>query len=110
MTLTNHGYTGYAVVVNKKFWDGLPPDIRAELSGAMKEATQFANDTARKDNEAALESLKKSGKIAILTLTPAERDVWKQEMTKVHREVESRVGKEIIEAIYKETGFTGASK
>jgi C4-dicarboxylate-binding protein DctP len=45
-----------------------------------------------------------------LTLTPAERDVWKREMTKVHREVESRVGKEIIEAIYKETGFTGASK
>ena len=23
-TLTNHGYIGYVVVVNKKFWDGLP--------------------------------------------------------------------------------------
>ena len=27
-TLTNHGYLGYAVIVNKKFWDGLPADIR----------------------------------------------------------------------------------
>ena len=110
MTVTNHGYTGYAVVVNKKFWDGLQPDIRAELNDAMKEASRFANDVARKDNEAALEFLKKSGKIAVLTLTPEERNVWKQEMTKVHREIEPRVGKEIIEAIYKETGFTGASK
>src|SRR6185295_11887054 len=29
--LTYHGYIGYAVIVNKKFWDGLPPDVRAGL-------------------------------------------------------------------------------
>lgn len=106
MTLTDHGYTGYAVVVNKKFWDGLPPEIRKELDSAMKDATVFANDTARKDNEAALEALKKSGRMAVLTLTPQARSEWKRAMTKVHREVEPRIGKEIIEAIYKETGFT----
>src|SRR5476651_1147156 len=26
LTLSDHGYIGYAVVVNKKFWDGLPAD------------------------------------------------------------------------------------
>ena len=31
LTLTDHGYIGYAVIVNKKFWDGLPADIRATL-------------------------------------------------------------------------------
>jgi C4-dicarboxylate-binding protein DctP len=29
-TLTNHGYIGYVVVVNKKFWEGLPADIREQ--------------------------------------------------------------------------------
>jgi C4-dicarboxylate-binding protein DctP len=29
--LTDHGYIGYAVIVNKKFWDGLPADIRTTL-------------------------------------------------------------------------------
>ena len=29
LTLTEHGYLGYAVITNKKFWDGLPADIRA---------------------------------------------------------------------------------
>ena len=31
ITMTNHGYIGYVVVVNKKFWDGLPADIRDQL-------------------------------------------------------------------------------
>ncbi len=26
LTLTNHGYLGYAVIVNKKFWDALPAE------------------------------------------------------------------------------------
>ena len=43
-TLSNHGYIGYAVIVNKKFWDGLPADIRAQLEKAMAEATDYAND------------------------------------------------------------------
>src|SRR5690606_16555565 len=37
-TLSSHGYLGYAVIVNKKFWDGLPRDIRASLEAAMLEA------------------------------------------------------------------------
>jgi TRAP-type C4-dicarboxylate transport system substrate-binding protein len=31
VTLTDHGYVGYAVIANKKFWDGLPADIRTTL-------------------------------------------------------------------------------
>ncbi|HEY1077043.1 MAG TPA: DctP family TRAP transporter solute-binding subunit, partial [Fontimonas sp.] len=34
-TLTNHGYIGYVVVVNKKFWDGLPNDVRGQLTKAL---------------------------------------------------------------------------
>jgi len=48
-TVTDHGYIGYAVIVNKKFWDGLPPDIRTMLEGAMKDATKYANDIAKKE-------------------------------------------------------------
>ena len=40
-TLSNHGYLGYAVIANKKFWDGLPADIRAQLEKAMTEATDI---------------------------------------------------------------------
>jgi TRAP-type mannitol/chloroaromatic compound transport system substrate-binding protein len=34
VTVSNHGYLGYAVIVNKKFWDGLPADIRTAAEKA----------------------------------------------------------------------------
>ena len=55
-TVTNHGYIGYVVVVNKKFWDGLPADIRAQLDKAMKEATEFGNGQSAKENDDALDA------------------------------------------------------
>ena len=108
VTLSNHGYLGYAVIVNKKFWDGLPADIRATLEGAMKDATKFANDVAKKDNDEALEAVKKSGKSELITLTPAQKSAWKKALVKVHADRESSIGKELIQSIYKQTGFDPA--
>jgi C4-dicarboxylate-binding protein DctP len=105
ITITDHGYIGYAVVVNKKFWEGLPADIRGQLTQAMADATKFTNEDALKDNEGALAKVKATGKTEILTLTKEERAVWKRTLVKVHKEMESRVGTEIIQAVYKETGF-----
>ncbi len=48
LALTSHGYDGYAVIVNRKFWEGLPPDIRKTLDDAMREATVFENDASDK--------------------------------------------------------------
>lgn len=108
MTVTDHGYTGYAVVTNRKFWEGLPPDVRAELEGAMRDATKFANDVARQDNENALTMLKGSGRMAVITLKPEERNEWKRAMVKVHQDLAPRIGKDFLEAIYRETGFEAA--
>jgi C4-dicarboxylate-binding protein DctP len=105
VTLSDHGYVGYAVIVNKKFWEGLPPDIRAALEGAMKDATKYANDIAKDENDKALAAVKATGKTQIITLTPEEKAAWKKALIVVHHENESRIGKELIENVYKETGF-----
>jgi len=107
LTLSNHHYLGYAVIVNKKFWDGLPPDIRKTLDQAMADATVYADDIAKSENEAALEAVKKSGRTEIITLTPEQKRAWKKALVKVHSEpdIESRVGRGLIQQIYKETGF-----
>jgi C4-dicarboxylate-binding protein DctP len=104
-TVTNHGYIGYAVIVNKKYWEGLPPDIRATLEGAMADATRFANDIAQKENDAALDGIRKSGRSEVITLTAAQKAAWKKALVSVHKENESRVGRETLEAVYKQTGF-----
>jgi C4-dicarboxylate-binding protein DctP len=102
---SHHGYIGYAVITNKKFWDGLPADVRSGLEAAMVEATKFANDIAKKENEDAKEKVKASGKTAIYTPTAAERAEWKKALVRVHKEMEGRIGKESIQEVYKVTGY-----
>ncbi len=104
MTVTNHGYIGYVVVVNKKFWDGLPPDIRDELSRAMKEATEYGNSQSAKENDDALQKIKESGKSEIITLTPEQNEAMRKAMMPVYKDVASRVGQPLIDEFLKETG------
>jgi C4-dicarboxylate-binding protein DctP len=105
LAMTDHGVIEYAVIANKKFWDGLPADIRSTLEGAMKDATKYANDIAKKENDDALEAVRKAGKTTILTLTADEKAQMKKALITVHKENESRVGKDTIAEVYKETGF-----
>ncbi|BAQ47901.1 MULTISPECIES: TRAP transporter substrate-binding protein [Methylobacterium] len=102
ITLSDHGYIGYAVITNKKFWDGLPAEIRTGLDKAMTEATVYANQVADKDNADALEEMKKSGKTTFVTLTPDEKAAWKAALEPVTADMAKRVGKDVIDEFQKE--------
>jgi C4-dicarboxylate-binding protein DctP len=104
VTMTNHTYSGYVVVANKPFWDGLPADIRASLETAVKEATEFNDKVAEEDNQKAIAAIKASGKTEIYTPTPAEKAMWIKAMSVVQDEMAPRVGKDLVDAIRKEAG------
>ncbi len=101
LTVTNHGYIGYAVIVNKKFWDKLPADIRVQLEAAMKEATLYADKIALQENDAALEAVKKSGKMTIHVPTDAEKAEWQRALLPVQAKMAKRIGKDLIDAVNK---------
>jgi C4-dicarboxylate-binding protein DctP len=105
VTLTDHGYIGYVVIANKKFWDALPADVRTTLEGAMKDATRYANEIAKKENDDALAAVRQSGRTQVIELTPDEKRAWKTALVKVHAEMAGRVGKSLLAEIYRETGF-----
>lgn len=107
VTVTNHGYLGYAVIVNKKFWDGLPADIRAELDGAMKSATKYANAIAQQENDKAMEAVLKSGKTTVYVPTEKERAEWRKTLLPVQKEMEGRIGKDLIASVNKEAAKLG---
>jgi C4-dicarboxylate-binding protein DctP len=104
MTMTNHGYIGYVVVANKKFWEGLPADIRTQLDKAMKEATAYGNGQSAKENDDALAEIKKAGKTEIITLTPEQDAAMRKAVDPVYADVATRVGKPLIDEFIKETG------
>jgi C4-dicarboxylate-binding protein DctP len=100
--ISDHGYVGYAVIVNKKFWDGLPADIRGELEKAMKDATDYTNSIAQKENDDALDQMRKSGRTTITTLTAEEKAAWRKALMPVYAEMAARVGKDTIAEFEKE--------
>src|ERR1700748_470596 len=62
ITVSYHAHLQYAVIVNSKFWSGLPPNIRTQLEKAMADATEYTNQIAHQENEDALAEIKKTGK------------------------------------------------
>lgn len=102
-TITNHGYLGYAVIVNKPFWEGLPADVRAALEKAMAEATSYANDIAQKENDDSLAAMKASGKTEFSVPTPEQAKAWQGAMAVVYKEMSSRVGQGLIDQIKEAT-------
>ena len=105
VTLSDHGYLGYAVIVNKKFWEGLPADIRTQLDSAMADATIFANNIAKEQNDKDLASVKASGKSELISLTPEQLAAWKAKLLPVHDKMAGRIGKDLIQEVYQATGF-----
>jgi C4-dicarboxylate-binding protein DctP len=103
VTVSNHGYLGYAVIVNKKFWDGLPADIRGQLQQAMLDATKYEKAIAQQDNDMALDAIRKSGKTTIYNLNPQEQAAWRKALLPVQKQMEDRVGKDLIGQINKAT-------
>ena len=91
------------VVTNKKFWDGLPPDIRANCEKAMKEATAYGNNQSAKENEDALADIKKTGKSEIIKLTPEQDAAMRKAVEGVYKDVAGRVGQPLIDEFLKET-------
>ena len=106
-TISNHGYLGYAVIVNKRFWDSLPPDMRTILEGAMADATTYANTIAQDENDDALQAMRASGKTQFTQLTAVETEVWRKALLPVHGEMADRVGRELIQSIYREAAKFG---
>lgn len=103
MTVTDHGYLGYAVIVNKKFWDGLPADIRGQLEAAMLDATLYEKAISQVDNDRSLEAIKKAGKTVVYNATPAELTAFRKVLLPVQQQMEGRIGKEFLQGVIKVT-------
>jgi C4-dicarboxylate-binding protein DctP len=101
LTLSQHGYLGYAVIVNKPFWDKLPADIRKTLEKAMVDATAYEREIAQKENDDALAAVRRAGTTQVHVLPLEERIKWWKALLPVHKEFEDKIGRDMIQAAYR---------
>jgi len=102
ITVSYHAHLQYSVIVNSKFWNGLPADVRIKLEKAMDEATDYTNSIAVQENEDALAEIKKSGKTTLHYLNEDQRKAWQAAMRPTYAWAKGRVGQEVLDILAKE--------
>ena len=96
MTISNHGYLGYAVMVNQSFWASLSPDIQQKLTEAMAEATAWNHQQATEMNEKQLAFLQDNTDLQVHELTPAERQRWQEAFQPVYEQFTPIIGEQLM--------------
>ncbi|ARQ74498.1 C4-dicarboxylate ABC transporter [Pseudomonas fragi] len=97
-TESNHGAIDYMVITNTKFWNGLPEDVRKTLDEVMAEVTVEVNKQAEALNQTSRQRIADSGNSEIITLTPEQRELWREAMRPVWKKFESDIGPDVIAA------------
>jgi C4-dicarboxylate-binding protein DctP len=97
ITETNHGVIDYLVVTSDEWWEGLPGDVRDQLSMILKEVTETRNGESFKVNEANKQKIIDAGS-TVRQLTAEQREAWVKALKPVWKKFEKDVGADVIEA------------
>jgi C4-dicarboxylate-binding protein DctP len=99
LTLTAHGYLGYAVITHQRFWNSLPANLQVLIQQAMNESLEFGNLIAEEQNEKALKAITASGKTKVHQLTLEQRARLKKAVQPVYDQWTRQYGHRLLNAI-----------
>jgi tripartite ATP-independent transporter DctP family solute receptor len=94
LTVTNHVYSPWIVLVSKKWWDGLSATEKKVLADAAKKSRDFERQDTRAEAAQALTELKAKG-MAINELSPTEANRMRDKLTRVNASIAANVGMEL---------------
>lgn len=99
LSLTDHGYLGYAVVSNQRFWLNLSAADRTLIDQALQEALAYGNTIADSQNDNALQALRAAGTTRIHSLNEDQRVRLRQAVEPVHMALKKRIGAAWMQAL-----------
>ena len=94
LTVTNHVYSPWIVLVSKKWWDGLSAAEQKVLTDAAKASRDFERKDTRDEASKAVTELQAKG-MKVNELSPAEATRMRSSLTRVYASIGSSVGMEL---------------
>lgn len=94
MTISNHGFLGYVVLMNRGFWNKLPKDVQTDLTEAMVETTKWQWQKAEQMNKQQLKAIRNESSLTIYVLSEQERQMWLKQLHPVYENFNNAVGKQ----------------
>ncbi|MDH5632583.1 MAG: TRAP transporter substrate-binding protein [Gammaproteobacteria bacterium] len=104
ISVSNHSYLGYLMVVSSEFWKGLPKDVREQVSSALKEATAANRKYAAEADTEDRQKIEKAGYAKVVDMSKAERAAWRKATEPVWAEFRDKIGADLIDDINKLLG------
>jgi C4-dicarboxylate-binding protein DctP len=96
MTISDHGYLGYAVMMDQEVWDQQTKKTKRILLEAMQETTAWNDQNSLQMNEEQFELIKQKSSIQIHELTETQKQVWMKELEPVYEELSDTIGDELV--------------
>ena len=94
LTVTNHVYSPWIVLVSKKYWDGLSATEKKVLMDAGKTSRDFERKDTRDEAAKALADLKSKG-MKVSELSPSEAGRMRNKLSQVNASIAQNVGPDL---------------
>ncbi|WP_153722042.1 DctP family TRAP transporter solute-binding subunit [Sporosarcina cascadiensis] len=104
MTVSNHGYLGYVLLMNKEFWEDLPDEVRSLIEETLSEVSEWQQEIAHKLNDQELSKLEECNCIEITHLSDEEKQQWEEAFSPVYDFYRGRFGAKNINSLPKIKG------
>ncbi|MGM9926602.1 MAG: DctP family TRAP transporter solute-binding subunit [Bacillus sp. (in: firmicutes)] len=102
LTISNHGFLGYAVMMNNNFWDSLPDHLQRKVKEAIDEATLWNLEQSEKMNDTSFTKIKQDSNLEIYTLSPKEQKEWADAFVPLYQYYQSEINASLIDEIKEE--------
>ena len=100
LTVSNHGYLVYPLVINKEFFESLPEDLQQVVTESADEASTYVGEIAEDDNQESRRVIEESGEIEFIELSAEERQAFKDEVVpSVWNEFSADIGQDVIDEL-----------
>ena len=100
ISVSNHSYLGYLLVVSSEFWAQLPEDIRSELSAIIEESTARAREFAAEADREDRKKVESAGKARVVELSQSERDQWRTATAGVEQGFRKQIGADLLNKVH----------
>ncbi|HYL81957.1 MAG TPA: TRAP transporter substrate-binding protein [Candidatus Acidoferrum sp.] len=96
LSLTGHVYSPAPLLMSKKTWDRLPPEIQKVMLDAARETAQFERGLIREQEQQELGELRAKGMIVIEN---PDRPAFREAMRPVFEQFQNQFGKDLVQRI-----------
>ncbi len=104
ITVSNHSYLGYLLVVSSEFWNSLPEDIRTELSAIIKDATIKGRVFAAEADSGDRQKIEEDKYAKVVDMTPEQRASFRAATSKVEDQFRDQIGADLLKKVHATIG------